>query len=314
MTILQSAWRLLQVSVQRLNDRVSGVTALGKLARILSLTTSYLIPASCSTTMSIKHAIRPVRKPIKPHTTQRLISRQRKFWNKRQGKKGKKERADNSYKGSHMQSLLMCFVQVNSHIIYHVTHPPLLFQKQLVLDVIIVQTLEEYTKTNISLYSHWNFKGKINLHRVNSDNNDFIDHCHFPTCIRLLPKIPPIKFKHCLWLHIRQESLKYAITQFKKKLYWPHIEMSTYWNVTLAFNPFTWPRRATLARRSRRTQRLYLVFEWQQLFIVRNLFRPPSERLLQENTVPKKHPSPHDHSFMTSDLFNHVTRQLTSEQ
>lgn len=58
-----------------------------------------------------------------------------------------------------MQSLFMCFELVNSHIIYHVTHPPLLFQKQLVLDVIIVQTLEEYTKTNISLDSDWNFIG-----------------------------------------------------------------------------------------------------------------------------------------------------------
>lgn len=46
--------------------------------RILSLTTRYLIPANSSTTMSMKQAMRPVRKPIRPQTTQRLISRQRK--------------------------------------------------------------------------------------------------------------------------------------------------------------------------------------------------------------------------------------------
>lgn len=78
-----------------------------------------------------------------------------------------------------MLSICMCFVLVNSHTIYHVTHPPLLLQKQLVLDVIIVQTLEEYTNTN-SLYLDRNFIAKINLHYVNTDLH---------ICIRLFPKV-----------------------------------------------------------------------------------------------------------------------------
>lgn len=59
-----------------------------------------------------------------------------------------------------MLSIFRCFVLVNSSTIHHVTHPPLLFQKKLVLSVIIVQTLEEYTNMNISLYLDWNFIAK----------------------------------------------------------------------------------------------------------------------------------------------------------
>lgn len=43
--------------------------------RILSLTTLYFTPASFSTTMSMKQAMRPVRTPMSPQITQRLISR-----------------------------------------------------------------------------------------------------------------------------------------------------------------------------------------------------------------------------------------------
>lgn len=59
------------------------------IVRILSLTTWYLKPASSSTTMSMTQAIRPVRKPIRPQTTQRLISTQRKpyEYNKRRHRK-----------------------------------------------------------------------------------------------------------------------------------------------------------------------------------------------------------------------------------
>lgn len=117
--------------------------------RILSLTTWYLIPASCSTTMSITHAIRPVRKPIRPHTTQRLISRQRKLWNTRQRKREEREGLAALSKRPHVPSIVG---PVRSHTIYHVTHPPLLLQKQLVLDVIIVQTLGEHTHTHTSVY------------------------------------------------------------------------------------------------------------------------------------------------------------------
>lgn len=107
-TILQSAWLCIS---QCKWLHFWAVVGFVKLVGILSLTTWYLIPASCSTTMSIKHAIRPVRKPIKPHTTQRLISRQRKLWNTRQEKR---EEREGSYKGSHMLSIFMHFVLVNS--------------------------------------------------------------------------------------------------------------------------------------------------------------------------------------------------------
>lgn len=180
--------------------RFWAVVGLVKLVRILSLITWYLIPASCSTTMSIKHAIRPVKKPINPHTTQRLISRQWKFWNNRQEKREERE-------GRQLLQGYLCAVLVNSYTIYHVTHPPLLFQKQLVLDVIIVQTLEEYANTNISLYLDWNFIAKINLHHVNTGNNDFINQHHFPTCIRLLFKVSTHRLKRKLcWWRIESKS------------------------------------------------------------------------------------------------------------
>lgn len=65
-----------------------------------------------------------------------------------------RERPDNSFKG--LRTVLICvyvLLLVHSPTIYHITHPPLLFQKQLVLDVIIVQTLEEQTSPSVCNYT-----------------------------------------------------------------------------------------------------------------------------------------------------------------
>lgn len=91
--------------------------------------------------------------------------------------------ADNSMEDLHVvQIYIYVLLLVNSHTIYHVTHPPLLFQKQLVFDVIIVQTLKEQPNINFGLYLDRKCIAKINLHQVSTDNNDFINCCFYPTC------------------------------------------------------------------------------------------------------------------------------------